>query len=116
MAEFAAVNRVVVGTLPFGNAYSERERYANKSYSRSQFSPVPQLVKHTHSAVNRLNQCFADLHGLILPLPAGCRPVPPKDGNQVRLLGKGYSSIAQSQNTQLLTAGFLHQIQVEEFT
>jgi hypothetical protein len=29
---------------------------------------------------------------------------------------RGHSSIAQSQNTQLLTAGFLHQIQVEEFT
>ncbi len=26
MVEFAAVNRVVVGTLPFGNAYGERER------------------------------------------------------------------------------------------
>ena len=35
--------------------------------------------------VNRLVR----FHPEGLPLPAGCRPVPPKDGNQVRLLGKG---------------------------
>lgn len=61
------------------------------------FYPCPDRQSiHTRLLTDK-TKCFFDLHGIKLPLPAGCRLIPPKNGSQVllrrtlreRLLGKG---------------------------
>ena len=74
MVESVDVNYGVVGSSPTPGA---------------NFYPCPDRQSiHTRLLTDK-TKCFFDLHGIKLPLPAGCRPIPPKNGSQVRLLGKG---------------------------